>query len=117
MLTGRTSVDEIASHFTRSQECYNLAGADPPQFVRTLYRSMLNRKRPPDVAYWTPVVQSSGNGFVAHAIYQTYESGVIRVNRVYVLVLETRRRPCRSGELGATRARAGGPGGALGGSR
>jgi hypothetical protein len=89
MLTNRVSVDEIASHFTRSQEYYNQASGDPSEFVRILYRSMLNREAGgAEVAYWAPIVQSSGSGFVAQAIYQTYESGVIRVNRVYELYLK-----------------------------
>ena len=89
MLTGQTSVDAIASSFTRSQEYFNNAGGDPAEFVRTLYRSMLGREASEDeVAYWADIAARSGTPVVADAIYQSYESGVIRVERVYQIYLK-----------------------------
>lgn len=89
MKTGRASVDEIYASFTKSAEYYARAGGTDTQFVRTLYLTMLGREAGDgEVNQWTALAAQRGTAAVVDAIYGSYESGVIRVTRVYVQYLK-----------------------------
>ncbi len=84
MRTGTTSVDEIRMTFTRSQEYYDKAGATDEGYVAVLYRTMLGRDAAPgDIAYWVNQIRLRGHGYVANAIWNSFESGTIRLTRIY----------------------------------
>lgn len=89
MRNGAVSVDAIASTFTRSDEYYAQSGSNPEEFVRRLYLTMVGRPAgDTEVVFWANAVHAFGFGAVADAIYNSDESGRLRVNRVYQAYLK-----------------------------
>jgi hypothetical protein len=84
MQTRQVSVDEIRLNFTRSMEYYLNSGGTEASFVSVLYTTML--KRPAvqsDLDYWVTMSRQYGSGYVVTSIWNSYESGTIRLNTVY----------------------------------
>jgi hypothetical protein len=84
MQTRQVSVDEIRLNFTRSMEYYLNSGGTEASFVGVLYTTML--KRPAvqgDIDYWVSMSRAYGSGYVVNSIWNSYESGTIRLNVVY----------------------------------
>ncbi len=84
MQTGKASVDEIRMTFTRSLEYYVAAGGTDTAFVGVLYRTMLRRQAgPAEIDEWVRLAAIRGTGAVVTSIWNSYESGTIRLNAVY----------------------------------
>jgi hypothetical protein len=84
MQTKKVSVDEIRLNFTMSLEYYLQAGGTDETFVNVLYSTMLQRSPSAgDVADWVARARSYGGGYVVNAIWNSYESGTIRLNTIY----------------------------------
>jgi uncharacterized protein YkwD len=84
MQTRQVSVDEIRLNFTRSMEYYLNSGGTESSFVQVLYQTML--KRPAvqsDLDHWVTMSRQYGSGYVVTSIWNSYESGTIRLNTVY----------------------------------
>jgi len=89
MRVGSASVDDIRMTFTRSQEYFNIAGGTNEAFIGVLYRSLLGREASPDeIANWSAVAQRNGRDHVIGSIWNSYESGVIRVKAQYQIFLK-----------------------------
>lgn len=84
MQTGQVSVDEIRLNFTRSREYYLRAGATDAGFVSVLYQTMLNRPAAQsEIDHWAGQLATQGSGYVVSTIWNSYESGTMRLNAVY----------------------------------
>jgi hypothetical protein len=84
MQTRQVSVDDIRMNFTMSAEYYQQSGGTNASFVSVLYKTMLKRDAAPgDIDYWVARAQAYGGGYVVSSIYNSYESGTIRLNAVY----------------------------------
>jgi hypothetical protein len=84
MQTRQVSVDEIRLNFTRSMEYYLRAGGNDAGFVGVLYQTMLKRPAAQgDIDYWVSMSAAYGSGYVVNSIWNSYESGTIRLNVVY----------------------------------
>ncbi|TAJ49308.1 MAG: DUF4214 domain-containing protein [Herbiconiux sp.] len=84
MQTGTTSVDEIRMTFTRSLEYYLAAGGTDTAFIGVLYRTMLRRQATDsEIVNWVKIAAAQGTGTVVSMIWNSYESGTIRLNTVY----------------------------------
>lgn len=89
MQTRQVSVDEIRLNFTMSREYYNRSGGTDAAFVSVLYSTMLKRNASPgDVNYWVAQAQAFGGGFVVSSIWNSFESGTVRLNVVYQTFLK-----------------------------
>ena len=83
------SVDDIRMTFTRSQEYFNIAGGTNEAFIGVLYRSLLHREASPgEIATWSAIAQQNGRDYVIGSIWNSYESGVIRLNTQYQIFLK-----------------------------
>lgn len=84
MQTRQVSVDEIRLNFTRSMEYYMNSGGTDASYVGVLFQTML--KRPAvqgDIDYWASMASTYGGGYVVDSIWNSYESGTVRLNGVY----------------------------------
>jgi hypothetical protein len=84
MRTRQVSVDEIRRSFTGSMEFYLKSGGTDASFVSVLYTTLLNRPASDsDVAAWSEQARLHGGNYVIDSIWNSYESGQIRLNRIY----------------------------------
>jgi hypothetical protein len=84
MQARQVSVDDIRMTFTGSLEYYTKAGGTDAAFVSMLYSTMLKRTASEgDINHWVAVSQASGGGHVIGSIWNSYESGTIRLNAIY----------------------------------
>lgn len=89
MRTGQASVDAIRRSFTSSLEFYLKAGGTDEAFVNVLYSTLLGRTANPDEsAYWAGEAKQRGGHYVVNAIWDSHESGTIRVNALYMTFLK-----------------------------
>lgn len=84
MRTRQVSVDEIRKTFTRSLEYYMRAGGNDTAFVTVLYSTLLGRQASPEeISHWSAQSTQYGGYYVVDSIWNSYESGVVRLNVVY----------------------------------
>ena len=84
MQSRQVSVDEIRLNFTRSMEYYMAAGGTDETYVGVLFQTMLKRPASQgDIDYWAARARAYGGGYVVSSIWNSYESGTIRLNVVY----------------------------------
>lgn len=84
MRSRQVSVDEIRMTFTRSLEYYMKTGGNDTSFVSVLYTTLLQRQASPDeIAHWSNMSTQHGGYFVVDSIWNSYESGVRRLDVVY----------------------------------
>jgi hypothetical protein len=84
MQTRQVSVDEIRLNFTRSMEYYVRAGSTDAGYVSVLFQTMLKRPASQgDIDYWVGVSRTYGGGVTVDSIWNSYESGIVRLNAVY----------------------------------
>lgn len=89
MRTRQVSVDEIRRSFTGSMEFYLKSGGTDASFVSVLYTTLLNRPASEgDVAAWSEQARLHGGFYVVDSIWNSYESGQIRLNRMYKSFLQ-----------------------------
>ena len=89
MRSGQTSVDEIRMTFTSSMEYYMAAGGNDHAYVSVLYSTLLGRPAAQgDLDYWASQASLYGGGYLVSSIWNSYESGTIRLNAIYTTYLK-----------------------------
>ena len=78
------AIDDVELFFLQSDEFFNNLGQSNPAYIREIYQRFLGRSAADsEVAFWEPLVVSQGRSSVLRGIWNSYESGVRRIEAMY----------------------------------
>ncbi|QAY63409.1 DUF4214 domain-containing protein [Xylanimonas allomyrinae] len=86
---GVYTVDEVQFVFYRTEEFYLQGGANPTDYVKHMYRVMLNREASAwEIAYWTDQIAHYGVVPATAGVWFSLEAAMIRAGKYYQTFLD-----------------------------
>lgn len=86
---GRLRTEDLRGTLIASEEYFLRAGRDPVRFIQDLYRDILGRSPGADeVDHWTTQIEVSGRYAASSGVWISLESGYLRVDESYRLLLD-----------------------------
>lgn len=85
---GHLRTEDLRGSLIASEEYFLRAGRDPVRFIQNLYRDILGRSPGAnEVEHWTTQIERSGRYAASSGVWISLESGYLRVNESYQLLL------------------------------